>query len=104
MGYLAYEAATLLDGHPVPHADEAPCPPVGLLAIDRAVVFDHWRQRLLVVAHVPAGDYDGGVAAIDELAMRIATAATPPLATADGGPPSLTAGAPGEDNMTGAHH
>ena len=34
MGYLAYEAAGLLDGHPAPHADEAPCPPVGLLAID----------------------------------------------------------------------
>jgi anthranilate synthase component I len=64
MGYLAYEAAGLLDGHPAPHPDEAPCPPVGLLAIDRAVVFDHWRQRLILVAHVPAGSYDGGVAAL----------------------------------------
>jgi anthranilate synthase component I len=84
MGYLAYEAAGLLDGHPAPHPDEAPCPPVGLLAIDRAVVFDHWRQRLILVAHVPAGGYDGGVAALEELAARIATAATPPLATMNG--------------------
>ena len=31
MGYLAYEAATLLDGHPAPEPDDAPCPPIGLL-------------------------------------------------------------------------
>src|SRR5688500_16750250 len=95
MGYLAYEAAGLLDGHPAPHADEAPCPPIGLLVIDRAVVFDHWRQRLLLVAHVPAGGYDAGVAALEELADRIATAATPPLTTMDG---AGTAGV-GEPNM-----
>jgi anthranilate synthase component 1 len=84
MGYLAYEAAMLLDGHPVPHPDDAPCPPIGLLVIDRAVVFDHWRQRLILVAHVPAGGYEGGVAALEDLAGRIAEAATPPLATVDG--------------------
>ena len=96
MGYLAYEAAGLLDGHPAPHPDEAPCPPVGLLAIDRAVVFDHWRQRLILVAHVPAGGYDGGVAALEDLARRIAEAATPPLATVNGGDGADT----GEPNMT----
>jgi anthranilate synthase component 1 len=85
MGYLAYEAAGLLDGHPAPCPDDAPCPPIGLLAIDRAVVFDHWRQRLILVAHVPSGGYDGGVAALEDLAGRIAAAATPPLATVDGG-------------------
>ena len=96
MGYLAYEAATLLEGHPVPHPTEAPCPPVGLLVIDRAVVFDHWRQRLLLVAHVPAGDYRGGVAALEELAGRIAEAATPPLAAMD----NLDAAGTGHPNMT----
>lgn len=95
MGYLAYEAAGLLDGHPAPHPDEAPCPPIGLLAIDRAVVFDHWRQRLILVAHVPAGGYDGGVAALGDLADRIADAATPPLAAMNG---TGTVGA-GESNM-----
>jgi anthranilate synthase component 1 len=84
MGYLAYEAAGLLDGHPVPYPDDAPCPPIGLLAIDRAVVFDHWRQRLILVAHVPAGGYDGGVAALENLAGRIAETATPPLASVNG--------------------
>ncbi|MDQ4107973.1 MAG: anthranilate synthase component I family protein [Actinomycetota bacterium] len=84
MGYLAYEAAGLLDGHPAPYPNGAPCPPIGLLAIDRAAVFDHWRQRLILVAHVPAGGYDGGVAALEALARRISEAATPSLAAVDG--------------------
>jgi anthranilate synthase component I len=96
MGYLAYEAAALLDGHPAPHPDDAPCPPVGLLVIDRAIVFDHWRQRLILVAHVPAGDYRGGVAALEELAGRIAGAATPPLTAVD----SSDAPGTGEANMS----
>ena len=74
MGYAAYEAATLLDGHPVPHPDEAPCPPIGFLLIDRAVVFDHWRQRLVLVTHVPAGRYDDGIHALEELAGKLAGA------------------------------
>jgi anthranilate synthase component I len=82
MGYLAYEAAGLLDGHPSPETDAAPCPPIGLLLIDRAVVFDHWRQRLLLIAHATAGGYDGAVEAVRELATRIAGAERPTLATA----------------------
>jgi anthranilate synthase component 1 len=77
MGYLSYEAAGLLDGHPTPAGDVVG-PPVGLLLVDRAVVFDHWRQRLLLVAHVPQGGYDEGVAALEDLAARLATAAAPP--------------------------
>jgi anthranilate synthase component 1 len=78
MGYLAYEAAGLLDGHPTPDGTRAPCPPIGLLVVDRAVVFDHWRQRLLLVAHVPAGGYEAGVAALEELAATVRTASPPP--------------------------
>jgi anthranilate synthase component 1 len=95
MGYLAYEAAGLLDGHPAPCPGGAPCPPIGLLAIDRAAVFDHWRQRLILVAHVPAGGYDGGVAALEALAGRISETATPPLAAVDG----AGAAGVGEPNM-----
>jgi anthranilate synthase component I len=94
MGYLSYEAARLLDGHPAPHADEAPCPPIGLLLIDRAVVFDHWRQRLILVAHVPRGSYDAGIAALEELAQKVGSASPLPLA-AMGAP----GGAAGEPNM-----
>lgn len=78
MGYLAYEAAELLDGHPAPRADAAPCPAIGLLVVDRAVVFDHWRQRLLLVAHVPGGAYEDGVAAVEGLAAAVSTATPPP--------------------------
>ncbi|HEX9123336.1 MAG TPA: anthranilate synthase component I family protein [Actinomycetota bacterium] len=78
MGYLAYEAARLLDGHPAPAVADAPCPPIGLLVVDRAVVFDHWRQRLLLVAHVPPGAYDVGVEALEALAATVRAAAPPP--------------------------
>jgi len=77
MGYLAYEAAELLDGQPVPRPDTAPCPAIGLLVVDRAVVFDHWRQRLLLVAHVPAGAYDEGASALEGLAEAVSTATAP---------------------------
>jgi anthranilate synthase component 1 len=82
MGYVAYEGATLLDGHPVPAPADAPCPPIGLLLIDRAVVFDHWRQRLLLIAHVRPEGYDEGVAAVRGLAERVAGAAALPLVAA----------------------
>jgi anthranilate synthase component 1 len=79
MGYVAYEAAELLDGHPVPDPSSAPVPPIALLVVDRAVVFDHWKQRLLLVVHVPAHGYDDGVAAVHELADRIRNATPPDL-------------------------
>jgi anthranilate synthase component I len=96
MGYLAYEAATLLDGHPAPHAASAPCPPIGLLVIDRAVVFDHWRQRMILVVHVPADGYETGVEALEDLAGKVATA--PPLALAR--PEAVGGGAVGTANMS----
>ncbi|HEY8019125.1 MAG TPA: anthranilate synthase component I family protein [Actinomycetota bacterium] len=96
MGYVAFEAAELLDGHPVPDPSSAPCPPIGLLVIDRAVVFDHWTQRLILVAHVPNGAYDEGVAAIEALAATVAGATAPPLASVSG----AAADVPGEPNMS----
>lgn len=77
VGYLSYEAGSLLDGHPAP-AGETPGPPIGLLVVDRAVVFDHWRQRLLLVAHVPAGSYDRGVEALEDLSARLVSTSAPP--------------------------
>ena len=100
MGYMAYEAAELLDGHPVPDPSSAPVPPIGLLLIDRAVVFDHWKQRLLLVAHVPAGRYDDGVAAVEALAERVAVARAPDLEPMPGGADDVE----GEANMTDARY
>jgi len=77
MGYVAYEAGTLLDGHPAPRPSDAPCPPIGLLVIDRAVVFDQWRQRLVLVAHAPAGGYDDAVETLERLASTVASARAP---------------------------
>jgi len=94
MGYASYEAASLLDGHPAPHADEASFPPVGLLLIDRAVVFDHWRQRLVLIVHASRGGYDETIAALEGLADKVASAGTLPLLAA-GEPSDVT----GEPNM-----
>jgi anthranilate synthase component I len=94
MGYVSYEAATLLDGHPAPHAEDASYPPIGLLLIDRAIVFDHWRQRLILVAHVPRGGYEGGIEAVEGLAGKVSAAPTLPLMTAADGVAGI-----GESNM-----
>jgi anthranilate synthase component I len=71
IGMLAYEAASIIDGspHPGPATTD---PPIALLVLDRAVVFDHWRQRLLLIAHTPSRvGLDGGRAALEELAERV---------------------------------
>ena len=96
VGYLAYEAAGLLDGQPTPSPADAPCPPIGLLVVDRAVVFDHWRQRLLLVAHVPAGGYERGISALEALVAAVSSARAPaPSAIEEG------AGATGRDDTNG---
>ena len=80
VGYVAYEAATLFDGHPHP-GRAGPCPPIAFQVVDRAIVFDHWRQRLLLVAHVPSGGPDAyrrGCDALQELAAELASAPAPP--------------------------
>jgi anthranilate synthase component I len=96
MGYVAYEAAALLDGHPAPRPEDAPCPPIGLLVIDRAVVFDHWRQRLVLVAHASAGGYDEAVSTLETLAGIVAGARPPAPVAADD---AALGDADGEANM-----
>jgi len=101
MGYVAYEAASLLDGHPAPLPAEAPCPPIGLLVVDRAVVFDHWRQRMLLVTHARAGGYDVAAETLGRLASTVATAAPPPPAAADADESDV---GQGEPNMPDARY
>lgn len=79
VGYLAYEAAELLDGAPHPHGGGPPVAPMRFLVIDRAVIFDHWRQRLLLVVHGCGPDgYRRGVAALAELVDKVSCATPPP--------------------------
>ncbi|HVH53427.1 MAG TPA: chorismate-binding protein, partial [Actinomycetota bacterium] len=105
MGYLAYEAAELLDGQPVPSPETAPCPAIGLLVVDRAVVFDHWRQRLLLVAHVPPGAYEEGSSALEALAETISTATAPAPTPIEEDPDTgVQEGASGLANMEDARY
>jgi anthranilate synthase component I len=75
VGFLSYESVRILDDGPpiaVPPADAAPVPPMRFMVVDRAVVFDHWRQRLLLVVHVPGrAGHAAGAAALDELLERV---------------------------------
>jgi len=97
MGFLSYEAAALLDGHPFPAGDTMG-PPIALMVVDRAVVFDHWQQRMLLVAHVRPGDYAAGVDALTDLAGRLSSSNAPPPAPSP--EPAAARGDPlGEPNM-----
>jgi anthranilate synthase component I len=96
MGVLSYEAATLLDGHPAPKWGDAPCPPVVLLVIDRAIVFDHWRQRLVLVAHASAGGYEAAHETLEGLAQAVGGATPLPIAHFDESETTVE----GEPNMS----
>ena len=82
VGFVAYEAASLLDGGPrLPPADG---PAMRFLLTDRAAVFDHWRQRLLLVAHVSGKEgHTVGVRALEDLADRVASTGPLPLEAID---------------------
>jgi anthranilate synthase component I len=98
VGYLAYEAATLFDGSPHPQGGDLRCPAIRFLVVDRAVVFDHWRQRLLLIVHGTGREGHGkATEALEELAERIRHARTPdpePLRE----PLGATAQAPDEED------
>ncbi|HVB14213.1 MAG TPA: anthranilate synthase component I family protein [Candidatus Dormibacteraeota bacterium] len=72
-GLLSYEAATLLDGlaHPVGRGRQT-VDPITLMVLDRVAVFDHRRNKVVLVVHVPASaDYDAGAEALEKMAIRI---------------------------------
>jgi anthranilate synthase component 1 len=96
MGFLSYEAAGLLDGHPFPDGDTFG-PPIALMLVDRAVVFDHWRQRLLLVAHIAPDAYDDGAEALEDLASRLSSPDAPSPDALPGGAAEVAA--LGEPNM-----
>ncbi len=78
-GLLSYEAATLLDGlaHPTGRGRQS-VDPITFMVLDRVVVFDHHRNKLALVAHVPAGvDYAVGAEAVQEMALKLAAEAEP---------------------------
>jgi anthranilate synthase component I len=81
VGFPSYEASATLDGSPHPTGgDLASSPAMQFLVADRAVVFDHWRQRLLVIAHGGGPDgYGDSVAALHDLVQRLRASEPPPL-------------------------
>ncbi|MGH7641488.1 MAG: anthranilate synthase component I family protein [Candidatus Dormibacteria bacterium] len=80
-GLLCYEAAALLDGLAFPVGrGRPPTDPITLMVLDRIVVFDHKRQRVVLIVHVPAEtDYQAGVVALEELAQKIRSRGSAPI-------------------------
>jgi anthranilate synthase component 1 len=68
-GMLAYEAANLIDGHLCPSGRGRTFgAPIQLLLLDRVAVFDHRRQRLVLVCHIrPEDGYPAGATALEEM-------------------------------------
>ena len=105
VGVVAYEAADLFDGHPHP-AGNPGCPPLRFLVVDRAVVFDHWRQRIVLVAHVrpDAAGYAAGARALEDLAERVSrppALSAEPLAGGDPGSAEAASANVGEQEFRG---
>ncbi|HUY56849.1 MAG TPA: anthranilate synthase component I family protein [Candidatus Micrarchaeaceae archaeon] len=81
-GLLCYEAAALIHGHAYPVGrGRQPIDPITLMILDRVAVFDHRRNKVVLVAHVPAGtDYEIGASAVALMAAAIAALGGPPAA------------------------
>ncbi len=73
-GMLAYEAANLIDGHQCPSGrGRAFGAPIQLLLLDRAAVFDHRGQRLVLICHIrPEDGYQAGATALEEMVADFA--------------------------------
>ncbi|MGH7608383.1 MAG: anthranilate synthase component I family protein [Candidatus Dormibacteria bacterium] len=78
-GLFSYEAAGLLDGLAFPAGRGLPpAPPVVLLVLDRVVVLDHDRDRMVLVTHVPArAGAEAARPALAELLAAVAGARSP---------------------------
>jgi anthranilate synthase component I len=86
VGFLSYDAVRRFERLPNTARDELGLPEAAFMLTDSLVVFDHARQRLLVIAHArldddPVAAYRRAIARIDEIVTRL-QAPLPPLPSA----------------------
>jgi anthranilate synthase component I len=87
VGYLGYDVVREVERLPRVPPDDLGNPDAILSVIGELAVFDHWRQRVSLIANVMTGDagadldaaYDGAVARIDRLAADGARPLDEPL-------------------------
>ena len=74
-GMLAYEAATLIDGHAHPRGrGRGFGHPIQLLLLDRVAVFDHRQGRLVLVCHIePGRGHAAGAGILRQMAAAVAS-------------------------------
>ncbi len=86
VGYLGYDIVRFVERLPDTGVDDLGMDDAHLVFPGQLVVFDHLRQRLLVMSNVragpdPAADWDAAVAASERLVARLAEpVAAPPVA------------------------
>jgi len=85
-GMLAYEAASLIDGHAHPSGrGRGFGPPIQLLLLDRVAVFDHRHGRLVLVCHIdPGSGHDRGAEILRQMAAAVEAAGTAHPSAQDG--------------------
>jgi anthranilate synthase component I len=94
VGFLSYDAVRRFERLPATSHDELSLPEAVFMLTDSLVVFDHARQRLLVIAHARLDEdvtaaYRRATARIDEIVARL-QAPLPPLPPVDrSGPQTL---------------
>lgn len=94
VGFLSYDAVRRFERLPETARDELSLPEAAFMLTDSLVVFDHARQRLLVIAYArldgdPIAAYRRATARIDEIVARL-QAPLPPLLSAAPGAPAST--------------
>ena len=92
VGFFGYAAGGWTEAIPDSHRDDLGVPDAKLLFFDNVVVFDHVRQRLLIVANVftKEGSLDDANARLDRAVGRLREAALAPMqmpVAAGGGEP-----------------
>ena len=76
VGYIGYDAVRYIERLPQTTTDDLNMPELWLLFTGRLLVFDHLRQRLIVISNVAIGDdparqYDEAVAGAEALVARL---------------------------------
>ncbi|MGH1505825.1 MAG: anthranilate synthase component I family protein [Acidimicrobiales bacterium] len=99
IGYLGYDVVREIEHLPSPPTDDADLPDAMLDVIGEMAVFDHWRQRVTIIAVALLGPdatddeidaaYDDAVARLDSIALDGARAIEEPLLEPPTGDPEL---------------
>ncbi|UCH35452.1 MAG: anthranilate synthase component I [Armatimonadota bacterium] len=105
VGYLSYDIVRFFEELPDSTEDDLDLPDCMLVFTDTYLIFDHLRQKILVMANAYVGDdpdaaYDEAVGKIDGMIRRLSRHIDRPHLVADPSGGFITPSAPPRSNMT----